>query len=399
MTPLDDARWMRRALRLAARGRGHVSPNPMVGAVVVKRGRVVGEGYHREVGGPHAEVHALRDAGAKARGATVYLTLEPCCHHGRTPPCTEALIAAGVARVVAAVGDPDPRVSGQGVKVLRKAGIEVEVGVLESDAWRLNEAYFKRVTTGLPFVSLKAAMSLDGKIASATGESKWITGEKARALGHRLRAEHDAVLTGVETVLADDPELTVRLARGRDPLRVVADSRARTPATARVLPAIIAVTDRAPAKRVNALLAAGAEVWTLPAREGEVRAGSAEPALSLPKGVSPARVDLEALLRRLAERGVQSVLLEAGGTLAAAALAADLVDRLYLFVAPCLLGGAQARTPIEGPGAPRLEDCWRVKNLRTRRVGEEVLITGDLRTASNTETRRTRRTGPKCSLA
>ncbi len=363
MTPHDDALWMRRALRLAARGRGHVSPNPLVGAVVVKRGRVVGEGYHQQVGGPHAEVHALRDAGGKARGATVYVTLEPCCHHGRTPPCTEALIAAGVARVVAAVGDPDPRVNGRGVKALRKAGIEVEVGVLEREARRLNEAYFKRVTTGLPFVSLKAAMSLDGKIATATGESKWITGEKARAFGHRLRAEHDAVLTGIETVLADDPELTVRLARGRNPLRVVADSRARTPATARIIhaddrPAIIAVTDRAPASRTRALAAAGAEVWTLPAHEG--------------------RVDLEALLRRLAEHGVQSVLLEAGGTLAAAALAANLVDRLYLFVASCLVGGAHARTPVEGPGAPRLDECWRVQNLRTRRVGEDVLIMGDL---------------------
>jgi diaminohydroxyphosphoribosylaminopyrimidine deaminase/5-amino-6-(5-phosphoribosylamino)uracil reductase len=362
-TPGSDSCWMRRALRLAARGRGWTSPNPMVGAVIVKGGRVVGEGYHHMVGGPHAEVNALRVAGGAARGATLYVTLEPCCHHGRTPPCTEAVIAAGIRRVVAAMRDPDPRVNGKGLAQLRSAGIGTEVGVLEAEAGRLNEAYLKRITTGLPFVSLKAAMSLDGKIATSVGESRWITGEKARALGHRLRASHDALLTGVETVLADDPELTVRLARGRTPLRVVADSQARTPPDARLLtadqrPPVIAVTGRAPLARRRRLERAGAQVWVLPAREG--------------------RINLKALMQRLVGAGIQSVLVEGGGTLAESALAAGLVDRVYFFIAPLLIGGAAAPTAVEGPGVRHLARAWRLKDMRVRRVGEDVLIVGDV---------------------
>lgn len=354
---------MRLALRLAARGRGYTSPNPMVGAVVVKGGRVVGQGWHRQVGGPHAEVLALEAAGAAAKGATVYVSLEPCCHHGRTPPCTDALLRAGVARVVAACLDPDPRVSGRGVATLRAAGVAVDVGLLAEEARQLNEGYFKRVGTGLPFVSVKSAMSLDGKIATCRGESRWITGEKARAFAHRLRAEHDAVLTGVGTVLADDPELTVRLVRGRTPLRVVADSQARTPPTARLLradvrPPIIAVSLRAPAARVRELERAGATIWRLPTRRG--------------------RVDLEALLRTLAREGANYVLVESGGTLAAAAIEHGLVDRVYYFVAPLLIGGAMAPTPFEGRGAARLAKAWRLGELRVRRLGGDVLLTADL---------------------
>jgi len=364
VTPaVSDEVWMGRALRLAARGRGWTSPNPMVGAVVVKRGRIVGEGYHHEVGGPHAEIWALDEAGAAARGATVYVSLEPCCHHGRTPPCTRALIAAGVTRVVAASLDPDKRVSGEGVRQLRGAGIRVDTGVREAEARRLNEGFFKRVTTGLPFVSLKAAMSLDGKIATADGESQWITGEPARRLAHRLRAEHDAIMVGVETALADDPQLTVRTGRGRSPLRVVVDSRARTSATARLLTAderrpIIAVTEAASEGNRRRLEATGAVVWICPAANG--------------------RVDLCWLLRRLAEEGVNSVLVEGGGTLAAGALAAGVVDRVYFFVAPLILGGASALTPVEGEGARRLTVAWRVQSMRVRRVGEDLLITGEV---------------------
>jgi len=363
MSSRQHARWMRRALRLAARGRGWVSPNPMVGAVIVKGGRVVAEGYHRRVGGPHAEGLALGVARGVARGATLYVNLEPCCHHGHTPPCTEALIAAGLARVVAACVDPDPRAQGRGVRQLREAGIEVEVGLLEAEARRLNEAYFKRLGTGFPFVSLKAAMSLDGKIATAAGESRWITGEKARAWGHRLRASHDVVLTGVATVLADDPELTVRLVRGRTPLRVVVDSKARTPARARLLtaddrPPVVAVTEQAPGARRRRLEQAGASMWVMPSREG--------------------RVDLEALMKRLVAAGSQSVLLEGGGRLAASALAAGLVDRVYFLIAPMLIGGAGAPTPVDGTGVGRLAEAWRLSSVRVRRVGEEVLITGDL---------------------
>lgn len=354
---------MRRALRLAARGRGRTSPNPMVGAVIVKRGRVVGEGYHRRAGEPHAEVLGLREAGPAGKGSTLYVTLEPCCHQGRTPPCTEAIIEAGAARVVAACVDPNPRVNGKGIRRLRAAGIEVEVGMMEREAQRLNAPYLKHVTTGLPLVALKTAMSLDGKIATAGGESKWITGERARAAAHRLRATHDAVLVGVETVLADDPELTVRMVRGRTPLRVVADSRARTPPRARLLaaderPPVIAVTRRAPDSRVRRLERAGAEVWAVRSRRG--------------------KLDLRALMKRLGEQEVQSVLLEGGGRLAAGALAAGLADRVYFFVAPRIIGGDEAPTPVEGAGVLRPSQAWRVESLRVRRVGEDLLISGDI---------------------
>ena len=363
MTVESDTRWMRRALRLALRGQGRTSPNPMVGAVIAKAGQLIGQGYHRQAGGPHAEIWALRDAGDKARGGTIYVTLEPCSHHGRTPPCTDALIQAGLARVVAAVEDPNPQVSGNGFRKLQEAGIEVTVGLLGDEARRLNAPYFKHTTTGLPFVSLKAAMSLDGKIATSTGESRWITGDKARALGHRLRAIHDAVLVGVGTVLADDPRLTVRDARGRTPLRVIVDSRARTPAEAALLtadevPPVIAVTRAAPGERLEALRRAGAEIWEMPSSGGQV--------------------DLSALMKRLGGRQVQSVLVESGGTLTAALLDANLADRVYFFVAPRLIGGAEAPTPVGGAGVAKLSEAWRLENVRMRRVGEDFLISGDI---------------------
>ena len=363
MTADADTRWMRRALRLALRGQGRTSPNPMVGAVILKSGQLIGQGHHRQAGGPHAEIWAIRQAGDKARGATIYVTLEPCSHHGRTPPCSDALIQAGLARVVAAVEDPNPQVSGNGVRKLQEAGIEVEVGLLGDEARRRTAPYFKHTTTGLPLVSLKAAMSLDGKIATSTGESRWITGDKARALGHRLRAIHDAVLVGIGTVLADDPRLTVRDARGRTPLRVIVDSRARTPAEAALLtadpiPPVIAVTSEAPKRRLEALKRAGAEIWEMPSLGGFA--------------------DLRALMKRLGERQVQSVLVESGGTLTAALLDADLADRVYFFVAPRLIGGAEAPTPVGGSGVAKLSEAWRLENMRVRRVGEDVLIIGDI---------------------
>jgi len=363
MTSEPDARSMKRALRLALRGQGRTSPNPMVGAVIVKAGQLIGQGHHKQVGGPHAEIWALRQAGDKARGATIYVTLEPCSHHGRTPPCTDALIQAGLARVVGAVEDPNPQVSGKGFRMLQEAGIEIEVGLLADEARRLNAPYFKHTTTGLPLVSLKAAMSLDGKIATATGESRWITGDRARALGHRLRASHDAVLVGVGTVLADDPRLTVRDARGRSPLRVVVDSLARTAADAAILtadrtPPVVAVTRQAPRKRLEALQRAGAEIWEMPSHRGQV--------------------DLHALMKRLGERQVQSVLVESGGTLTAALLDANLADRVYFFVAPRLIGGAEAPSPVGGSGVAKLSEAWRLENVRVRRVGEDFLLSGDI---------------------
>jgi diaminohydroxyphosphoribosylaminopyrimidine deaminase/5-amino-6-(5-phosphoribosylamino)uracil reductase len=335
----------------------------MVGAVVVAGDQVVGEGFHREVGGPHAEIWALREAAGRARGATMYVTLEPCAHQGRTPPCVNALIAAGIGRVVAAVPDPNPLVNGKGLQALQEAGVQTEVGLLEEHARRLNAAYFKHTTTGLPLVSLKAAMTLDGKIATTSGESRWITGERARKLAHRLRAAHDAVLVGVGTVIADKPKLTVRHVRGRTPLRVVADSEARTPTDSPLLsadqiPPIIAVTEAAPRERVNHLKSAGAETWVMSS--------------------GGCGVDLGALMHRLGERQVQSVLVEGGGTVAAALLESDLVDRVYFFLAPKLIGGKAAPSPVDGAGVEKLADAWRLTGMRVRRIGEDILISGDI---------------------
>ncbi len=359
---LADSHFMKQALRLAQRGK--TSPNPMVGAVVVNTARIVGEGYHPRAGEPHAEVFALREAGELAKGAELYVNLEPCCHHGRTPPCTDAILAAGIRKVYAAMLDPSPNVNGKGAEVLRAAGVEVEVGLLNDRAAELNRGYIKRVNTGMPFVLWKAAMTLDGKIATRTGDSKWVTGEKARRYVRRLRSRSDAVLTGVGTVLADDPELTARGVRGSvNPLRVVADSTASTPPAARVLNSrartIIAVSDAAPEERVAALREAGAEVVVLPK--------------------SPAGVDLHALLVYLGQLGLNEVLLESGGRIAASALEAGLVDRGLVFIAPKIVGGRDAVTPVEGEGVELMSQALGVSKLRVRRFGEDLALEFDLK--------------------
>jgi diaminohydroxyphosphoribosylaminopyrimidine deaminase/5-amino-6-(5-phosphoribosylamino)uracil reductase len=374
MTTLsEDARWMRRALRLAEKG--FTPPNPMVGCVLVKAGKIVGEGYHPAAGQPHAEIFALRAAGEQARGATAYVTLEPCCHFGRTPPCTHALIAAGVARVVAATTDANPKVSGKGLEELRVAGIEVAVGVLEAEARRLNEAFFHYHTTGTPFVTLKAAMTLDGKIATHTGDSKWITGPEARRYVHRLRAQSGAVMVGIGTLLADDARLTARLpgvALPRQPLRIVVDSHLRTPPHAQAVrlaseaaeetPLLIATTfdghgDKQ--ERTAALERCGVEVLRLPAT---------------PEG----RVDLACLCKHLAERQVISVLVEGGGELHAALLAANLAHKALFFLAPKLVGGRDAPTPVEGIGWPLMAQAYRLDSLRVRRLQQDLAIEGNL---------------------
>jgi len=329
---------MRRALELAMRGRGRTSPNPMVGAVLAKDGTIVGEGYHARVGGPHAEIVALDAAAEGARGATLYVTLEPCCHMGRTPPCTEAILRSGVAKVIAAVEDPNPAVCGQGIARLRDAGVAVEVGLCDAEARALNAAFFTWVTLGRPLGILKAGMSLDGKIATRTGDARWITGEPARRRAHQMRAEADAILIGVETALRDDPLLTAREAPApRQPLRIVADSQARLPLrqqlarTACEVPTVVATTPGAPGDRVAALQAAGVEVLVV-------------------DGPGP-RLDLKALAGALAKRDITSVLIEGGGTLHAAALEAGIVDRVALFVAPSSWGGGR-RCPCWGASAP-----------------------------------------------
>ncbi len=359
----SDAFWMRRALQLARKRLGWTSPNPPVGAVLVKEGHLIAEGLHEGAGKPHAEAVALANAGEQAKGATLYVTLEPCDHYGRTPPCTQAIIAAGIRRVVVGTIDPNPIVKGKGVARLQEAGIEVTVGVLEEEAKALIAPFAKFITQRLPFVTLKLAMSVDGKIATRTGQSQWLTGELARRYAHRLRHEHDAVMVGVGTVLTDNPQLTVRLIRGRvkQPVRVVVDSFARTPPTAAVIhsapsPCIIAVTEQAPFDRVKKLEEVGATVWRLPAD-------------------SKGQVELLALLRRLAEHEIVSVLVEGGSELAGSFVAQRLIDQLVLFVAPLVLGGRGAVPAIGGEGVATLQEALRLQNLRWHRVGDDWVLT------------------------
>lgn len=351
---------MRRALELAERGLGRTSPNPAVGAVVVREGEVVAEAWHQRAGELHAERLALLQAGERARGAELYCTLEPCCHYGRTPPCTDIIIQSGVSAVWYAADDPDPRCAGKGAETLRAAGVTVHRGLLAPEAERLNEAYLQHKRTGLPFVTVKLACSLDGKVATRTGQSRWITGPEARTLVHELRDRSDAVMVGVGTVLADDPQLNVRLDREgtSDPLRVVVDSRARTPAEARVLapgaPCVVAVTTGAAPDRVQKLVAAGAEVLSLPSDHGQV--------------------DLRALLTELGARGVMSLLCEGGPTLAASLLTAGLVNKCLFFYAPKLLGSEG----LSAVGELGLDEVAQAPTLRleeVRRLGDDLLVT------------------------
>ncbi|MFN2309974.1 MAG: bifunctional diaminohydroxyphosphoribosylaminopyrimidine deaminase/5-amino-6-(5-phosphoribosylamino)uracil reductase RibD [Gammaproteobacteria bacterium] len=358
----DDHRYMARALQLAERGLYTTEPNPRVGCVLVREGVIVGEGWHVRAGEPHAEVHALRAAGERARGATAYVTLEPCCHHGRTPPCSEALIAAGVARVVAALPDPNPRVAGGGLAQLQAAGITTQSGLLAAQAEALNPGFVSRMRRGRPYVRCKLAMSLDGRTAMASGESKWITGPAARADVQRLRARSGAIVTGIGSVLLDDPALTVRLDTEtaeppRQPLRVVLDTRLRLPATARLLKepgATLVLTAHADADAQAALERAGAEVLCLPAGAG---------------GIEPA-----AVLQTLAAREINEVLLESGARLAGAFLQAGLIDELVIYLAPTLMGDA-ARGLFHLPGLDRMEQKVALDIRDIRKVGDDWRIT------------------------
>ncbi|WNG25719.1 bifunctional diaminohydroxyphosphoribosylaminopyrimidine deaminase/5-amino-6-(5-phosphoribosylamino)uracil reductase RibD [Cystobacter fuscus] len=353
--------FMRLALEEAAKGLGRTSPNPVVGAVLVKGGRIIARGYHRRAGTAHAEVVALEAAGAKARGADIYTTLEPCDHYGRTPPCSQALIDAGVRRVITASSDPNPKVNGKGVARLRRAGVEVLTGVLKDEADQLNRPFFKTMRTGLPFVTLKAAVTLDGKLATATGDSRWVTGEEARAWVHRLRDQVDVILVGATTARRDNPQLTTRLpgGGGKDPVRVVVDSHLRLPSTLQVFtqrsPArtVVATLEDPTARRAKRLLATGADVWQLPEKQG--------------------RVDLEALMRRLAREGLNHVLVEGGAEMYGSFLREELADELLLFVAPKLIGG-EGLSWSGSLGVKQMARALTVGALSMEQVGTDLLL-------------------------
>ena len=367
MTDADDATYMARALELADRGTGTVEPNPQVGCVVVRDGVIVGEGWHQRFGGPHAEVHALAAAGRQARGATLYVTLEPCCHHGKTPPCTDAVIAAGVRRVVAAQLDPFPQVAGMGVERLRAAGIEVETGLLGDDARRLNAPYLKRIRTGRPWVIAKWAMTLDGKIATHSGDSRWISNEQSREYVHRLRGRMDAIVVGRGTAVADDPLLTARPPGPRTAARVIVDRGAALPLksqlvrTARDVPTLVAasadrVSDDAGRSRCERLQAAGVELLLLEPNE-------------------PAR-QLDALMVELGRRRMTNVLVEGGAALFGALFDAGLIDEVQAFIAPRIVGGVAAPTPLAGVGRELMAAAASLEQLEIERLGDDVRIGG-----------------------
>jgi diaminohydroxyphosphoribosylaminopyrimidine deaminase/5-amino-6-(5-phosphoribosylamino)uracil reductase len=359
---LQDKKYMRMCFSLAEKACGLTSPNPMVGAVIVKKGKIIGQGYHTRAGAPHAEIAALKQAGPAAAGATLYINLEPCCHYGKTPPCTEAIIKARIAKVVVAMQDPNPLVSGNGLKQLQAAGIVTQHGLLEEEAKKLNEVFTKYITSKRPFMVLKTAMSLDGKIATSSGESQWITGEKARRFAHDLRLSYDAVMVGIGTVLKDDPLLTYRgnAENSKQPIRIIADSSGKIPIESKLLKdpqkarTIIAVTKNAIASKLKKLTNAGAEVLLVQADGG--------------------RVDLDDLCNKLGSMGITSILVEGGGELNASLIAAHLVDKFLIFVAPKIIGGIRAVSLVQGKGIANLRDAYTCGRFKIKRLGNDLLL-------------------------
>lgn len=362
MVRQEDIEYMRRAMELAERGVGFTNPNPMVGAVIVKGGKVIGEGWHERCGEWHAERNAFKNCTVPAEGATMYVTLEPCCHYGKTPPCTEAIIEHGIARVVVGMEDPNPLVAGKGIALLREAGIEVVCGVEEEALREQNRVFLKYISTKLPWVAMKTAMTLDGKIATRTGDSKWITGAEARAYVHELRHRFMAILVGIGTAVADDPLLNCRIeGRGvRQPIRVVVDSNARLSLDSQLVKTageyrtIVAHTRFAPEESVKALREAGVEMLLCKEKEG--------------------LVDVRNLLELLGQSGIDSILLEGGGSLNYTFLAEGLADELYAFIAPKIVGGMNAKTPVEGAGMEKMADAINLELENVLNVGHDVLL-------------------------
>jgi diaminohydroxyphosphoribosylaminopyrimidine deaminase/5-amino-6-(5-phosphoribosylamino)uracil reductase len=361
----QDTLYMTEALRFAEQARGRTSPNPMVGAVVVRDGRVIGKGYHTRAGMPHAEIEALRSASEVLQGATLYVTLEPCCHYGKTPPCTDAIIRAGIRRVVAAMVDPNPRVSGKGIQQLRAAGIEVDVGLLEAEARRLNEAFIKHQTRGLPFVIAKFAMSLDGKIATKTGESKYLTSEASRAYVHTLRDYMDAIMVGIGTIRTDDPLLTTRLPdkQGKNPHRLIVDTHLSIPLTAKVIAdtseakTTIFTAEHPDQQKALNLHEKGVDIQTVAYDEN-------------------GKLNLRQIFEHLGEQQIVSVLLEGGAELNGSAFRHHLVDKVLVFLAPLIIGGKDARSPVEGAGIAALSEAIRLDQIMIQRFGDDILVEG-----------------------
>ncbi|HEY3932227.1 MAG TPA: bifunctional diaminohydroxyphosphoribosylaminopyrimidine deaminase/5-amino-6-(5-phosphoribosylamino)uracil reductase RibD [Verrucomicrobiae bacterium] len=371
---MTDAQFMRLALRLARRGYGATSPNPMVGAVLVKGGKIIGRGWHRRAGLPHAEIEALRDAqkrGHNPRGATLYVTLEPCCTHGRTPPCTDAIISAGIKKIVVGATDPNPRHAGKGFNILRRAGIEVVRGILADECTKLNEAFNHWIVHRTPFVTVKAAMTLDGKIATASGESKWITGKKSRAFGMKLRQGSDAILVGVNTILADNPALAVRglgfRVQGSKLRRIILDSMARTPLDAKVVSdefakwTTIVVSKNAPKNRVAAL-AKKVNVIVAPTANSKLKTQNS-------------KLDLKLLLKKLGAENVTGLLVEGGGEVNASFLLGGFAHRVAFFYAPKILGGFNSKKAVAGDGVKNLADAIQLREVEWKKIGGDLLMT------------------------
>jgi len=354
--------YMRRALELAAKGTGFTSPNPLVGAVIVKENRIIGEGYHERYGGHHAEINAFNNATEDVRDASMYVTLEPCAHHGKTPPCADAIVEKGIRKVIIGLRDPNPLVAGKGIEILKEAGIEVIEGVLEEEGKKLNEIFLKYITTDLPFVMLKTAMTLDGKIATRTNASKWITGERSRDYVHELRHRVSGIMVGIGTVLADDPSLTTRRKSrsGSDPVRIIVDSLARIPLEARVLnqksdaKTLIAVTEAADSEKLRKLEERGAEILVIPSKNG--------------------RVDLKLLMMELGRRKIDSVLLEGGSELNYSALEDKIVDKVYSFISPKIIGGNAAKTPVGGYGKETMEEAISLRFEAYHLFGDDIML-------------------------
>lgn len=359
-----ERKFMERAVWIAKRGAGWTNPNPMVGAVIVKEGEIIGEGWHERIGGLHAERNALKNCKKDPEGADLYVTLEPCCHYGKTPPCTDAIIRSGIKRVYIGCLDPNPKVAGKGAAILKENEIEVMTGIMEKECRELNDVFFYYIQHDMPYVALKYAMTLDGKIATRTGESKWITGDEARRHTHRLRHRYAAIMAGIGTVIADDPMLNARIEHASQPVRVICDSRLRIPETAKVvetakeIPTIIAMCSGEYGK-IQRLEKAGCRVWKMPEENGHV--------------------SFKAVLRELRKQEIDSVLIEGGGVLNEAVVKSGCVNYVHAYIAPKIIGGESAKTPVEGEGIAKLTDALTLEHMKIKKIGEDALLEGKVK--------------------